>query len=156
MKKALAGLMMLGLLACGPAPAPVETKATTAPAPKRVPDHTSVLPDEHKISTQVVPDHILGIQAIPGGSLGDYEDKGKKYEIFIIDADSNQNAAFMMLDVKAQMKDTSYIAYIGGYFGTYQDKPLYVYSKGHYVAGVWGLPRAQADKISIALAANLH
>ena len=120
-------------------------------------DHTSLFPDAGKVATHVVPDHILALKALPGGSLADYEVKGKKYEMFIIDTDSAQTAAFMMLDVKnAMQKDPEYISYMGGYAGTYGDKPLYCFSKLHYVAGIFGLPKAQADPLAIELAAQLH
>ncbi len=56
----------------------------------------------------------------------------------------------MMLDMKAELKkDPEYISYMGGYFGMYGDKPLYCFSKLHYLAGVVGLPKDKADKIAI-------
>ncbi len=96
------------------------------------------------------------MKALPGGSIGEYEVKGKKYQMFIVDADSNQNAAFIMLDLKAALKDPVYIAYMGGYFGTYQEQPLYVFAKSHYMAGLAGLARDKADPLARDLAAQLH
>jgi hypothetical protein len=119
-------------------------------------DHTSLFPDAGKTGTHLVQDHLLDIQALPGGSMADYEVKGKKYQMFIIDTDSNQNAAFMMLDMKhAMAPDPDYMAHIGGYFEMYKDKPLYCFAKLHYLAGVYGLPRAQADPLAIELASHL-
>lgn len=120
-------------------------------------DHTSLFTDVGRTDTHLVPDHILDIAALPGGSIANYSVKGKTYQMFIIDTDSNQNAAFMMLDMKAAMgKDPEYMAHIGGYFGKYQDKPLYCFAKLHYLAGVYGLPRDQADPLAIELAAQLN
>jgi hypothetical protein len=96
------------------------------------------------------------MKALPGGSLAEYNVKGKKYQMFIIDADSNQNAAFMMLDMKAALKDPQYISWMGGYFGIYGDKPLYCFAKLHYLAGVVGLAEDKADPLARGLAAQLH
>jgi hypothetical protein len=63
----------------------------------------------------------------------------------------------MMLDIKDQLKkDPEYIAYMGGYFGMYGDKPLYCFAKTHYLAGIVGLPKDKADPLAIGLAAQLH
>jgi hypothetical protein len=151
-------LSLCGLVACSSAPEPAPAAAPAAtPAPASVPDHTSLFSDKNKVATRVVPDHILDMKALPGGSLAEYDAKGQKYQMFIIDADSGQKAAFMMLDMKAEMaKDPEYIAYMGGYFGMYGDKPLYCFAKLHYLAGVVGLPKDKADPLAIELAAQLH
>lgn len=100
---------------------------------------------------------MLDIAALPGGSLADYKVKGKTYQMFIIDTDSNQNAAFMLVDMKhAMAPNPDYIAYMGGYFGRYKDQPLYCFAKLHYLAGVYGLPRDQADPLAIVLASRLN
>jgi hypothetical protein len=118
--------------------------------------HTSLFPEAGKVSAVIVPDHMLDMKALPGGSLAEYDVKGKKYREFIIDTDSSQTAAFMMLDVKSQLKDPQYISWMGGYFGMYGDKPVYCFSKLHYVAGVVGLVEDKADPIARTLAAQLH
>jgi len=62
--------------------------------------------------------------------------------MFIIDTDSGQTAAFMMLDMKAEMKkDPEYIAYMGGYYRHVWDEAALTVSRNwHYLAGVLGLP----------------
>ena len=82
--------------------------------------------------------------------------KGKKYQEFIIDTDSTQTAAFMLLDVKAQLANPQYVPWMGGYFGMLGDKQVYCYSKTHYVAGIVGLPEDKADPLGRVLAAQLH
>jgi len=144
---------------CSSSPEPTATPTpAAAPTPAPVPDHTSLFPDAGKISTSIVPDRILGIKALPGGSLAEYNVKGKKYQMFIIDADSAQNAAFMMLDIKAALQkdpEPQYISYMGGYAGMFGDQPLYCFAKLHYLAGIVGLPKDQADRLMIKLAAQL-
>lgn len=154
----LAVLLLFGLVACSsaPEPAPAPAPAKAPAAPEAVKDHTSLFPDAEKVSTKVVPDHILDIKALPGGSWAEYDVKGKKYQEFIIDTDSTQTAAFMLLDVKAELANPQYIPWMGGYFGTLGDKQVYCFSKLHYVAGIVGLPENKADPLGRTLAAQLH
>jgi len=151
-------LVGLGLAGCGSSPEPPAAPSTAVKqAPPHVQDHTVLFPDAGKIDARIVQNHVLDIAALPGGSIANYSVKGKTYQMFIIDTDSNQNAAFMMLDMKAAMaKDPDYLAHIGGYFGTYNGKPLYCFAKLHYLAGVYGLPRDKADPLAIELAAQLN
>jgi len=151
----LAVLLLSGLVACSSAP---EHKATVKVELMREPvkDHTSLFPDAGKVSTSVVADHILDIKALPGGSWAEYDVKGKKYQEFIIDTDSTQTAALMLLDVKAQLTNPQYISWMGGYFGMLGDKQVFCYSKLHYVAGIVGLPEDKADPLGRILAAQLH
>lgn len=157
---AIVPLLFMGLLtACSSTPEPAANNATppAATAPPHVPDHTSLFPDAGKVATSVVPDHVLNMKKLPGGSLAEYNVKGTKYQMFVVDADSGQNAMFMMLDMKAEMqKDPETLASFGGYFGMYQDKPLFCFAKLHYLAGIWGLPKAKADPLARNLAAQLH
>ena len=92
---------------------------------------------------------------MPGGSLGDYSAKGKKYQIFIVDAATNQKAAFLLLDLKDTLQAPEYIAYMGGYAGSDGNRNIYAFAKKQYLAGVVGLPKADADPIAIELASQL-
>lgn len=148
----------LALVGCGSSPEPKKEAAAVAPAPApaKVKDDTALLPAEGRTAASVVPDHLLGNKAMPGGSLGDYEVKGKKYQLFIIETPSAQDAAILLLDVKGTLGDPAYIAYMGGYFGADAGKPIYVFAKKQYLAGVAGLPQDAADPIARVLAAQLH
>ncbi len=132
-------------MGCSSAPEPA---AAPAKAPEPPKDHTSLFSDAGKVSTKLVPDHILDLKVLPGGSWAEYDVKGKKYQEFIIDTDSTQTAAFMLPDVKAQMVNPQYISWMGGYFGTYQGKQVYCFAKLHYLAGIVGLPKDQADPLA--------
>lgn len=145
---------MLMLAACGSAP---EKKVDAPPpAPPAVKDDTALLLTANRTSAKVVPDHLLGISALPGGTIGEYEAGGKKYQLFIIETDTAQDAAILLLDAKGALKDPAYIAYMGGYFGAGADGPVYVFAKTKYLAGVAGLPKDKADPIARELAAQLH
>jgi hypothetical protein len=110
----------------------------------------------NRTSAKVVPDHLLGNSALPGGTIGDYHADGLKYQLFIVETASSQDAAILLLDVKATLKDPAYIAYMGGYFGTDASGPFYVFAKGKYLAGVVGLAEDRADPIARQLAARLY
>lgn len=144
----------LSLAACSSAP---EKKAEAPPpAPPPVKDDTALLLTANRTAEQVVPDHLLGIQALPGGTIGDYDAAGQKYQLFVIESDTAQDAALLLLDAKGAMKDPDYIAYMGGYFGDGGSGPLYVFAKAKYLAGVAGLAKNKADPIARQLAAQLH
>jgi hypothetical protein len=150
----LVTLFALSTTGCGSSSPP--TAAKTEPAPPPVKDNISLLPGEGRISAQVVPNHLLDIAALPGGTLGDYKVGKKKYQLFIIEADSNQKAAFMDTDLRDALKSPEYIAYMGGYFGERNGTPIYGFAKLQYLAGVVGLPKDEADPIARQLAARLH
>lgn len=145
----------LMLIACGTAPAPDKKAAAPLPPPPVKDDRVLLLPS-HQTAAQIVPNHVLGITALPGGTVGDYEEHGRKYQLFIIEADSAQDAAFLLLDMKGALTDPAYIAYMGGYFGAHSGMPVYVFAKLKYLAGVVGLPRDAADPIARELAARLN
>jgi hypothetical protein len=148
-----AGVFLAGVFleACSSAPEPV---AKTGPI--AVKDDTGMLPLAGRTGARVVPDHILDIARMPGGTLGDYDVKGRKYQLFILEAASSQKAAFLLLDVKGALQDAEYIPYMGGYYGLQGSTPVYVFAKLQYLAGVRGLKKDAADPVAIQLAARLR
>jgi hypothetical protein len=148
------GLALIAALALAGCAAPPEKKAE-APAPPPVKDDTAMLPPQNRLGAKIVPDHLLGKSALPGGTIGDYDVNGVKYQQFIIETATAQDAAILLLDLKATLTDPAYIAYMGGYFGTDTAGPVYVFAKTKYLAGVVGLPRDKADTIARQLAAKL-
>jgi hypothetical protein len=152
---ALAGLLTLigyALMGCGAAP----EKKAEAPPPPAVKDNTAQLLPLNRISAKVVPNHLLGKDALPGGTIGEYDANGLKYQLFIIETDTAQDAGILLLDLKATLKDPAYIAYMGGYFGTDAGGPVYVFAKAKFLAGVVGLAEDKADPIARQLAARLY
>jgi hypothetical protein len=127
----------------------------TRPLPPTPKDNTALLLPLNRTATRVVPDHLLGKAALPGGSIGEYDGAGKKYQLFIIETASAQDAAILLLDLKVTLTDPAYLANMGGYFGTDAGTPVYVFAKAKYLAGVVGLPKDTADPIARELAARL-
>lgn len=149
-------LLFAALLATGCASAPPSAKKAEAPPPAPVKDDTALLLTANRTSAKVVPDHLLGISTLPGGTIGDYEAGSAKYQLFIIETDTPQDAAILLLDVKGELQDPAYISYMGGYFGAGHAGTIYAFAKGKYLAGVVGLAEAKADPIARQLAAQLH
>lgn len=152
---ALAVLAVL-LGGCGgsePAAAPVPKAAVQKPKLK---DHRAGLALENQVSARMVEDHILESPKLPGGSFGEYEKKGKKYQMFIIESASAQEAALILFSYKATLQNPEYIPYMGGYFGSDGKQSVYVFSKKEYVAGIAGLSMAEADPMARSLAGRLH
>ena len=53
------------------------------------------------------------------------------------------------------MNDSKLIASFGGYFGQSDGRPVFVFSKGAWIAGIAGLPEKGADAQARLLAAQL-
>ena len=149
------GALALTLIGCGSSTSPAP-KTEVQPAPPPVRDRSSMLPLNSRTGTRVVPDHILDLPKLPGGTLGEYKAGGKEFRMFIIDAADNQAAAFLLVDAKNSLQTPEYISYMGGYFGSDGKEPVYVFAKLHYLAGVAGLPKDEADPIARVLASRLH
>jgi len=156
MRLLAATLAAILLGACSsPAPRKAAEKKAEAPAPPPVKDNSEKLLTANRVSAEVVQNHLLGISALPGGTIGDYRAKGQKYQLFVIETETPQDAAIMLLDLKNTLKDPEYIASFGGYFGADSNGNLFVFAKGKFLAGVAGLPQAKADAIARELAAKL-
>jgi hypothetical protein len=145
-------LVFFTLIGCGTAP----EKKAEIPPPAPVKDDRALLLPLNQTSAKVVPDHLLGKSVLPGGTIGDYAADGVKYQLFVIQTDTAQDAAILLLDLKATLKDPAYIAYMGGYFGTDAGGPVYVFAKTKYLAGVVGLAENKADPIARRLAVRLR
>ena len=135
-----------------------EKKAAAPPPPPPVKDDRLLLLPAHQISATVVPDHLLGKMALPGGTIGDYDNGGKKYQLFVIETETAQDAAFLLVDFKPLLTNPTYISYMGGYFGpdASNGTPVWVFAKSKYLAGVVGLARDPADAIAREFAVRLR
>ncbi|MDP9171948.1 MAG: hypothetical protein M3N54_15125 [Acidobacteriota bacterium] len=147
-----AAVAIVMLAGCSQAPNPAANTEAVAPAVK---DSSAMLPLTGRTSASVVPNHLLGNPKLPGGTVGEYDTEGRKYQLFIIETASNQDAAMMLMDAKSGMRDTQLIPWMGGYFGTDGKGPVYVFPKLRYLAGVVGLSKDEADPIARTLATRL-
>jgi len=141
------------LLSCSstPAPSPAPEKAA-APKPA---DESRRLPKTNLVESHVVDRELLGKSFMPGGTLGHYQQGKTEYDMFVAKMPTAQDAAFLLLDWQKALTNSKLVPSFGGYFGDDGGKPVFVFSKGFYIAGVVGLPEKEADLPARALATLL-
>jgi hypothetical protein len=146
--------LLIAVSCSGPAPQPPKSTAvTTSHEPPK--DLSMKFPAAGQVKMQLVPDHLLGKDFMPGGNLADYRTSAGQYQLFLIEAPDVRAAAFMLLDWKTTIPEAKYLAHMGGYSGTDQGKTFYIFAKGPYLAGVLGLPEEKADEEARRFAARL-
>lgn len=141
-------LMLAGCSQPAAAPRP---EAKAAP-----PDLRQKFPLENQSSMQVVPDHVLGKSFMPGGNVAEYQSGQRHYRVFLVRAADAQKAAFLLVDWRNALGHPQYLASMGGFFGQDGGAPVYVFSKGPYVAGWVGLPQPEADRLARQFALRLN
>ena len=145
------------LAACGsssdaPKPTPQERTAAVPPKP---PDESRYLPLANQVSTEVIPDHLLGKSFMPGGTLGHYRSGKQEYEMFVRKLASPLDAALLLPDWQKELKDSKLVPAFGAYFGDDGGRPVFVFTKGAWIAGIAGLNEKQADPPARSLASLL-
>ena len=149
------GIVLLG--ACGGSEAPpaaAENKA--APPAAKPPDESYRFPSTNQVKIEIVDDHLLGKDFLPGGNLAAYERDGKKYQQFLITRGSPDQAVFLMMDFKNQLRDAKFVGHFGGYFGFDGETPVLLVPRNNFLAGVAGLPLEEADQVARDFAARLN
>ena len=133
--------------ACSPKPATKTDVVVELPS-----DQSNRFPQTGLTKMELVPNHLLGKAFMPGGNLATY---AKGYQQFLGRMPDAQQAAFLLLDWKKELKDAKYLPHMGGYFGSDGAHPVYVFTKAAWVAGMIGLPEAEADGMAREFAAKL-
>jgi hypothetical protein len=134
-------------------PLTVEKKAAAVVKP---PDESRRFPSTNQVKIEIVDNHLLGKDFLPGGNLADYEREGKKYQQFLITAGSPDQATFLMMDFKGQLRDAKFIGHFGGYFGLDGETPVLMFPRNNFLAGIVGLPQEEADLVARDFAARLN
>jgi len=143
------------LISCGAepkSPAPEPAKQAAAPKPA---DESRRLPLLNRVDALVVDNHLLGKSFMPGGTLAHYRRGKIEYSMFIARLPDAQDAAFLLLDWNKALAGAKIIPSFGGYFGQDAGSPVFVFTKGAWIAGVAGLPEKDADSAARTLAAHL-
>lgn len=154
---AVAGLVVL-LSSCDSKPAPTETPKAETPTPAPTvppPDESQRFPKTSLISSVVVPKQLLGKAFMPGGTLGQFRKGKAEYDEFIAKTPSPTDAALILPDWKNALTDPKYEASFGGYFGHDAGRPIFVFTKGAWIAGIAGLEEKAADAEARKLAKAL-
>lgn len=148
------GLAAIGFcMGCSQAPVAKTAPPEEAKAPPR--DETPRFPLMNQTHMELVTDHLLGKAFMPGGNLARYHTSKADYEEFLGKMPDAQSAGFLLVDWKNAMTGPEYLAHMGGYFGMDKGRPVYVFTKGAWVAGVVGLPRSEADPLARDLASRI-
>jgi len=151
----LAIALLGGCGGTGETPPATAEKKEPPPAAKP-PDESRRFPTTNRVKIEIVDNHLLGKDFLPGGNLADYERDGKKYQQFLITCGSPDEATFLMMDFKNQLRDAKFIGHFGGYFGFDGDTPILLFPRNDYLAGVAGLPQEEADQAARDFAARLN
>ena len=155
MRLALLPAALLWMAACGTAPKPAATEpAKKAEAPKP-PDESRRFPAANLTGSEVVADHLLGKAFMPGGTVAHYKKGKSEYDMFAVKMPSATDSAILLPDWNRALADSKLVASFGGYFGMDNGRPVFVFAKGAWIAGITGLPEKEADAQARLLAAQL-
>ena len=131
----------------------VARTAKTAPTPPE--DESRHFPLTGLLHIGVVSNHLLEKSFMPGGNVADYKRGKVTYQAFIGKMPDAQQASFLLLDWHKSLTNSKYLPQMGGYYGMDGTRPVYVFVKGAWVAGITGLREAEADPLARELAAHL-
>ncbi len=155
MRPIVFALFVIAVSCSGPAPEPAKTPQLQPTSHQPPKDLSTKFPLTGQVKMQLVPDHLLGKDFMPGGNLADYKTADGVYQLFLVEAPDARAAAFMLLDWKNAIPEAKYLAHMGGYYATDQGKPVYIFAKGPYLAGLVGLAEEKADPEARRFAARL-
>ena len=144
------------LCCCDSKPAPEAKAAPKLVEIRRPADESRRFPKTNLLDTVVVDKELLGKKFMPGGTLAQYKKGKTNYEMFIAKAASATDAAVILPDWQHALTDVKFIASFGGYFGRDAGRPVFVFTKGPWIAGVAGLEQKDADTEARKLAKALE
>ena len=130
---------------CSSAPTSPPSKALAKSIAAPPTDESIKFPQLHQVKMELTPDHLLGKAFMPGGNVATYRSGKVDYQQFLGKLPDAQQAAFLLLDWQKTLKPAKYLAHMGGYYGNDGERPVYVFTKGQWIAGIAGLPEAEAD-----------
>jgi len=149
------------LISCGgdTKPAPSSSPAKQADVPKPA-DESRRFPTANLTGTELVDRQLMGKSFMPGGTIAHYKRGRLQYDLFAALLPDANAAAFLLPDWRKALGDEKTAAQLvpsfGGYFGSDARRPVFVFSKGAWIAGVAGLPLKDADAEARILAACLN
>jgi hypothetical protein len=150
-----AAALAASLLSCGSETAPPAAAPQKAEAPKPE-DESRFLPKTGLVESHVVSTPLLGKSFMPGGTVGHYKVGKQEFDMFVAKLPSAQDAAFLLPDWSKALANSTLVPSFGGYFGDDGGKPVFVFPKGVWIAGVVGLPQKDADTQARSLAGMLR
>ena len=150
----LAVFLLVALLsscASEPKPSPPPKAAARRPS-----DESRRFPQTDLVDTKVVESQLLGKSFMPGGTLARYKKGATEYEMFVTKLPSAMDAAILLPDWSKALTGAKLVPSFGGYFGQDAGRPVFVFAKTVWIAGVVGLSEKEADTQARTLAGRLN
>jgi hypothetical protein len=153
------------LVSCGGDTQPAASSAPAKPAEsprvaEKPADESHRFPTANLVGTEVVDHQLMGKAFMPGGTIAHYKRGKIEYDLFAAHLADANAAALLLPDWRKALSDGKTAAKLvpsfGGYFGSDAGRPVFVFSKGPWIAGVAGLPLKDADAEARTLAARLY
>jgi hypothetical protein len=113
------------------------------------------LPTENMLEVNVSKGNLLGKAFMPAGTLARYRRGNQAYEIFIAEMATETDSAIVLAHWDQALKNPKVVKSLDAYYGTDEGRPIYVFAKGRWVAGITGLTENEADQQARALASRL-
>lgn len=145
----------LFLISCGSANRPAPAAEVPKKAAPKIFDEWRRFPKENLIDTKVVQTNLMGKSFMPGGTLARYKKGKTEYEMFLAEYPTADDAAIASLDWKKALDDSRLVPSFGGCFGKDAGRPVFVFPKNQWIAGVAGLPEKEADAVARVLAGQI-
>lgn len=145
----------LFLISCGSENRPAPAAEVPKKAAPKIFDEWRRFPKENLIDTKVVQTNLMGKSFMPGGTLARYKKGKTEYEMFLAEYPTADDAAIASLDWKKALDDSKLVPSFGGCFGKDAGRPVFVFPKNKWIAGVAGLPEKEADAVARVLAGQI-
>lgn len=155
MRIAVTFVMSILLISCGSQPKPAVSEPAKVETPKPS-DESDRFSTTNLVGAKVIDKELLGKSFMPGGTLAHYKKGKKEYEMFVSKLPTATDAALLLLDWNKALVGSKLVPSFGGYFGEDAGRPVFVFAKGAWIAGIVGLPLKEADLEGRTLAAHLN
>jgi hypothetical protein len=119
-------------------------------------DESRRFPSANLVDTKPVAKQLMGKSFMPGGTVANYKTGKAQYSMFLAKLATPTDAAIALLDWSKAMAGSHLVPSFGGYFGQDAGRPVFVFTKGAWIAGISGLPEKEADLQARTLAARLN
>jgi len=152
----LAALAAVMLASCGSQPQPAASTEAQPAEPAKPRDETRRFPLDGQVSTKLVTGHMLNKPFLPGGTMAHFKKGTKEFDMFVTQFPTATDASIALANFEGALEGAHLIPTFGGYFGTDGGRPIFVFPKDTWIAGVIGLPEKEADSEARVLAAHLN